>query len=87
MVREERDTEMEAVRLAGDETLREVRVAGKQQGCNSIDILGTLQNLSLIMFGVLRHVLTSSSLALKLSLNLFLNPSLNPKCLLNCIPD
>ena len=38
MLREEKDSEMEAVRLAGDETLREVRVAGKQQGGNSIDI-------------------------------------------------
>ena len=26
------------------------------QGCNSIDILGKSPNLSLIMFGVLRHV-------------------------------
>ena len=31
-----------------------------KQGCNSIDILGTSLSLSLIMFGVLRLVLTST---------------------------
>ena len=37
-----------------------------RQGCNSVDIiLGTSPNLSLIMSGVLRHVLTCSALVLK----------------------
>ena len=39
-----------------------------RQGCNSIGIiLGTSPNLSLIMSGVLRHVLTCSALVLKSS--------------------
>ena len=42
----------------------------------------TSPTLSLIIFGVLRHVLTCSSLVPKLSLN----PTKNPKCLLNFIP-
>ena len=56
-------------------------------GCNSIKILGISPSPYLIIFGVLRHILTSCSLVLLWSLNLLVNPNIHPKCLLNCTPE
>ena len=39
------------------------------QGCNSIDILGLAQFHAQVMFGVSRHVSTSSALVLNLAQN------------------
>ena len=48
--------QIETVDIGGGLSTSYTEPAEPEQGCNSIDISGTSPNLSLIMFGVLRHV-------------------------------